>query len=76
MYDFDGNIINRIQQVRSEELEVLQLADLLIGAMQFVNRTNLKSEAKKTLVERMKSRSGYDLLKSTLVREPKTNIFY
>jgi hypothetical protein len=76
MYDFDGNIINRIQQVRSEELEVLQLTDLLIGAMQFVNRTDLKSEAKKTLVERMKSRSGYDLLKSTLVREPKTNIFY
>jgi Protein of unknown function (DUF3800) len=76
MYDFDGNIIQNIQQVRSEELEVLQLADLLIGAMQFLNRKDVKSEAKKILVERMKSRSGYDLLKSTLVREPKTNIFY
>lgn len=76
MYDFDGNIIQRIQQVRSEELEVLQLTDLLIGAMQFLNRNDVKSVAKKTLVERMKSRSGYDLLKSTLVRESKTNIFY
>lgn len=76
MYDFDGSIIQNIQQVRSEELEILQLADLLIGAMQFLNRSDVKSEAKKTLVERMKSRSGYDLLKSTLVREPKTNIFY
>ena len=76
MYDFDGTIIQRIQQVRSHEVEVLQLTDLLIGAMQFLNRTDVKSEAKKTIVERMKSRSGYDLLKSTLVREPKTNIFY
>ena len=76
MYDFDGTIIQRIQQVRSDEVEVLQLADLLIGAMQFLNRTDVKSEAKKTIIERMKARSGYDLLKSTLVREPKTNIFY
>lgn len=76
MYDFNGNIIQRIQQVRSDEVEVLQLADLLIGAMQFLNRPDLKSEAKKKIVERMRTRSGYDLLKSTLVREPKTNIFY
>ena len=76
MYDFDGNIIKRIQQVRSDEVEVLQLADLLIGAMQFLNRPDLKSEAKKKIVERMRMRSGYDLLKSTLVRESKTNLFY
>jgi len=76
MYDFDGTIIQRIQHVRSDEIEILQLADLLIGAMQFLNRTDVKSEAKKTIIERMKVRSGYDLLKSTLVRESKTNIFY
>lgn len=76
MYDFDGSIISKIQQVHSHELEVLQLADLLIGAMQFLNRDDVKSVAKKTLVERIKARSGYDLLKSTLVMEPKTNIFY
>lgn len=76
MLDFDGNIIKRIQQVRSDEVEVLQLADLLIGAMQFLNRPDLKSGAKKKIIERMRERSGYDLLKSTLVREPKTNIFY
>lgn len=76
MYDFDGNIIDRIQQVRSHEIEVMQLTDILIGAMQFLNRNDTRSETKKMLVERMKSRSGYDLLKSTLVREEKTNIFY
>ena len=76
MYDFDGRIVQRIQLVRSHEIQLLQLTDLLIGAMQFLNRSDVKSEAKHTIVERMKVRSGYDLLKSTLVREPKTNIFY
>ena len=76
LYDFDGSIIKRIQHVRSHEIEVLQLTDLLIGAMQFLNRDNVKSEAKKRIVERIRERSGYDLSKSTLVREPKTNIFY
>jgi len=76
MYDFDGKIIEDIQQIRSHEVELLQLADLLIGAMQFLNRKDVRSEAKKKIVERMKERSGYDLLRSTLVREEKTNIFY
>jgi len=76
MYDFDGKIIKLIQQVRSREIQVIQLADLLIGAMQFLNNSDAKSSAKKAVVERMRQRSGYDLKKSTLVREAKTNIFY
>jgi len=76
MYDFDENIVQRIQLVRSHEIEVLQLTDLLIGAMQFLNRSDVKSEAKKLVIERIKTRSGYDLSKSTLVREEKTNLFY
>lgn len=76
MYDFDESIVQRIQLVHSHEIEVMQLTDLLIGAMQFLNRTDVKSEAKKQVIERIKIRSGYDLLKSTLVREDKTNLFY
>jgi len=76
MYDFDERIVEKIQLVRSHEVEVLQLTDLLIGAMQFLNRKDLKSEAKKQVITRIKERSGYDLLKSTLVREEKTNLFY
>jgi hypothetical protein len=76
MYDFGGNIVKRIQQVRSDEIEALQLADLLIGAMQFLNRTDVSSGAKKQVIERMRERSGYSLLKTTLVREEKTNLFY
>jgi len=76
MYDFQRDIVKEIQQVRSHEIGVLQIADILIGAMQFANRKDLESAAKKQLIERIRERSGYDLLKSTLLLEKKTNIFY
>lgn len=76
MYDFDGDIVQNIQQVRSHEVEILQLTDLLIGAIQYLNRTDTSSEAKRKIVERIRARSGYDLKKSTLLRESKTNLFY
>jgi len=36
MYDFERRIIARVQTVRSHEVEQLQLADLLIGAVVYV----------------------------------------
>ncbi|PIW97263.1 DUF3800 domain-containing protein [Candidatus Kaiserbacteria bacterium CG_4_8_14_3_um_filter_38_9] len=76
MYDFDGDIVQRIQQVHSHEVDVLQLSDILIGALQFLNRQDVRSEAKQKIVERIKQRSGYDLKRSTLLREEKMNLFY
>jgi hypothetical protein len=76
MLDFDRNIINRIQNVRSHEINTLQLADLLIGAIQFANRDDVTSEAKKAVVERIREHSRYSLLKSTLPSEKKLNIFH
>ena len=76
IYDFQRDIVKEIQQVRSHEVGILQIADILIGAMQFVNRKDIKSAAKKQLVDRIRERSGYDLQKSTLLLEKKMNIFY
>jgi hypothetical protein len=76
MYDFQRDIVEEIQQVRSHEVGILQITDILIGAMQFVNRNDTKSVAKKQLVDRIKERSSYDLQKSTLLLEKKMNIFY
>lgn len=76
MYDFDGNIVQRIQQVHSHEIDVLQMADILIGTLQFLNRRDVQSDAKKKLVERIRARSGYNLSRSTLLREEKMNLFY
>lgn len=75
MYDFSREIIERVQTVRSEEVEQQQLADLLVGAVSYANRGLLTSAAKLKLVERMRHRSGYRLTHTTLLKESKVNLF-
>jgi hypothetical protein len=75
MYDFSRNIIERVQIVRSEEVEILQLTDLLIGAVSYVNRGLATSVAKQALVDRVRRRSGYSLTRTTLLQENKVNLF-
>ena len=74
-YDFSRQVIERLQLVHSHEIEQLQLADLLIGAVGYLNRNLHGNEGKIALIERMKQRSGYDLTRTTLLREEKMNIF-
>jgi hypothetical protein len=74
IYDFDRNIIRRIQPVHSHEVEQIQLADLLIGAVCYANRNLNTSVAKTALVNEIKKQTGYSLTKSTLLREKKYNI--
>ncbi|MCB9134751.1 MAG: DUF3800 domain-containing protein [Anaerolineales bacterium] len=75
MYDFSREIIERVQSVRSEEVQQIQLADLLIGAVSYVNRNLSTSKAKLALIERMRERSRYTLTQTTLLREEKVNLF-
>jgi len=74
-YDFSRELIERLQLVRSHEIEQLQLADLLIGAVAYLNRGLQGNAGKMAVTERMRRRSGYDLTRTTLLREEKTNIF-
>lgn len=74
-YDFSRQIIERVQLVRSHEVEALQLADLLIGAVSYVNRGLSGNAGKQALVSRMRERSRYDLTRTTLLRENKVNVF-
>lgn len=75
LYDFSQSIIERIQIVRSHESHLLQLTDLLIGAISYANRGLAENAGKNALVHRMKVRSGYDLTRTTLLREEKVNLF-
>ena len=75
IYDFQSQIIERVQTVRSHESELLQMADLLIGSISYVNRGLTGNSAKLTLVEQMRLRSGYTLTKTNLLRENKVNLF-
>lgn len=74
-YDFSRNIIERVQQVRSHEVELLQLADLLIGAVSYANRGLTTSPAKLAVIEDVRRRSGYRLTRTTLLQEDKVNLF-
>lgn len=75
MYDFSMRIIERIQTVSSKEVQLIQLADLLIGAISYINRGLTTNSAKVALVKRMSDRSGYSLSQTTLLQEQKVNIF-
>lgn len=74
-YDFSQEIIERVQIVRSHEIEALQLADLLIGAIAYLNKGRSGNAGKEELVARMKERSHYSLTLTTLLREEKVNLF-
>jgi len=83
-YDYDHSIIERIQNLRSHETEVLQLADLLIGALGYRHRQQRGdlagpakhlSSAKLEIIRRIQERSRRSLDRSTWLREAKFNLF-
>ncbi|MEI6089398.1 MAG: DUF3800 domain-containing protein [bacterium] len=74
-YDYSKEIIKGIQHIRSHEVELLQLTDLLIGAFSYLHRGLNGSSAKLKLIEQIKEYSGYSMVKSTLFLENKFNIF-
>jgi hypothetical protein len=65
LYDFDRECIERVQQVRSHESELLQLADLLIGALTYTNRQLAGNAAKNAIVAKFRSRLGEQALTET-----------
>lgn len=74
-YDFSKNIVKKIQEVRSDEVSILQITDMLIGALSYYHRGLNTSESKLELINLVKKRSGYSLDKSTLPSENKFNYF-
>jgi hypothetical protein len=72
--DFDRLVVKHIQQVQSHEVEQIQIADLLIGAVSYANRGLVTSSAKLAFIQRMRNRSGHSLTRSTLPFEPKVNL--
>ena len=73
--DFRREIVEWIQTVRSHDVPLLQLTDLLTGALAYFHRQLQGSPAKKALIDRIRERSGHGLMRSTLLREQKFNVF-
>nr|WP_247605721.1 DUF3800 domain-containing protein [Providencia rettgeri] len=74
-YDYNHESIERIQHVRSNELEILQLTDLFIGAISYIHRGLNENTGKIKLINRIKNHTNRELLRSTLPTERKFNIF-
>lgn len=76
MYDFNREVVERVQVIESHDVEQMQLADLLLGAVGYENRNLAGNAGKSALISRIKERSGYALTRSTLLREAKFNLFH
>ena len=74
IYDFDKSIINKVQHTRSHEVETLQLTDLLIGMLGYLHRGLKTNQAKVNLIERVRQKTNFSLLHTTLPREEKFNL--
>lgn len=74
IYDFSRSIVERVQLVRSHEVELMQLTDFLIGAIGYLNRGLATNPAKVALIDRMKERSKLSLTRTTLLRAEKVNL--
>ncbi len=79
IYDFNLEHIKNVQAINSKESELLQLADILIGAIAYNNRyvsLENRSKAKIEIINLIKQRSSYNLNRSTLLSEEKFNLFF
>jgi hypothetical protein len=73
--DYNHEFIKLIQTVCSREVNVLQVADVLIGAISYINRGISTSNAKLAIINTIRDNSGYSLLSTTDPNEYKFNLF-
>ena len=79
LMDYEADVIKNIQSINSQESVIMQLADLLIGAIGYRNRKIYNDEnsslAKRELMMYIIEKSGYSLTKNTFLSEKKFNLF-
>ena len=80
VYDFNIDCIKNVQSINSKESEILQICDVLIGAIGYLNRGELlkknHSISKEKLIDLIINKSGYNLKKTTFLSEEKFNLFF
>ncbi|MGD8486640.1 MAG: DUF3800 domain-containing protein [Chloroflexota bacterium] len=74
-HDWSGQVVERVQIVRSDEVELLQLTDLLVGAVSSRAR-GTGSAAKALLAKHLEDRAGVRLGLTSPLASRKVNIFH
>lgn len=72
-YDFKKEFIS-IQSVKSHHVQLIQLADLLSGAISYKNRSKKENAGKLALIKRIEERANLDLTKTNY--SSKLNLFF
>jgi hypothetical protein len=75
LFSFYDETVLGLQQINSKESELLQMVDVIIGAISYENRNIKTSNAKLTVINRIMEKSGSNLKYSTSLFEEKFNIF-
>lgn len=75
LYDFSDSTVGLIQEVKSDQVQILQLADLLIGAISYSNRGLETSASKNTIIDFLSEKAHRPLNYTTPKNEIKFNIF-
>lgn len=81
-YDFKKEMLQKVQQIRSHESELMQLADLMIGAIGYANNhpdsieNTAKGDICSQLAYRLKSKGCFILQRSTPYTVSKFNLFH
>lgn len=71
-----SEVVKSIQTIRSYESNILQLTDIILGAIVHLNNGYSESKAKAELISYIKEKSEKSLIRSTLLSEPKLNVFF
>ncbi len=74
-YDFTGQMIAHLQNMRSQESHLLQVCDFILGAVSYRHRRLSDNPAKIEIIKHLEDRLGRDLLHSTSLSEEKLNLF-
>lgn len=78
IYDFNGSVLKNIQQIHSNQSELLQICDLIIGSLSYYHRglyNEHNDSAKNKLISHIRYRYGINYNVSSYKSEKKFNLF-
>ncbi|NMC49896.1 MAG: DUF3800 domain-containing protein [Desulfovibrio sp.] len=75
VYDFTNQMISHMQNIHSHESSIMQIADLLMGAVSYKQRGLSNNPTKLELIQRIEYYTHRSLLYSTPLSDQKFNIF-
>lgn len=76
LYDFYDETVTSIQRIESHQVCLMQLSDILIGALSYKSRGKNNSKAKLELIDYIEKKINHSLSFPTNLSESKFNIFY